>query len=216
MTVKPKSARGDWAKQLRFDMAFAEKSLCARGSVTAMFIVHTKGGGVQLLVTPWEDDEEKRRCCELVRLWCIAHDAHALTFISEVWMRRDAEDRVEAVMVAITWRDDAGERQTLFEAREITRRANGKPDGLAPITTDKDYTGPGGRMVEVLPDWAPSPLEQATARALLSRLGALFKRLILESRGMEMDIPQQAPLASEPDIETAAMELLAPDQERQR
>ena len=184
MTTKPKSAHGDWAKQLRFDMAFAEKALCASGSLTAMFIVHTRGGGVQLLVTPWEDDdEEKRRCCELVRLWCIAHDAHALTFISEVRMRRDAEDRVEAVMVAITWRDDAGERQTLFEAREITRRANGKPDGLAPMTTDKDYTGLGGRMVEVLPDWAPSPLEQASARASLSRLAALFKRLILEKQG---------------------------------
>ena len=148
-----------------------------------MFIVHTKGGGVQLLVTPWEDDEENRRCFELVRLWCIAHDAHALTFISEAWMRRDAEDRVEAVMVAITWRDAAGERQTLFEAREITRRANGKPDGLAPMTTDKDYTGLGGRMVEVLPDWAPSPLEQAAARTSLSRLAALFKGLILEKQG---------------------------------
>ena len=197
MTTKPKSARGDWAKQLRFDMAFAEKALCAKGSVTAMFIVHTKGSGAHVLVTPWADDEEKRRCRELVRLWCIAHDAHALTFISEVWMRRmqrhpreteaefearqhavqprDAEDRTEAVMVAITWRDDAGERQTLFEAREITRRANGKPDGLAPMTTDKDYTGLGGRMVEVFPEWAPSALEQAAARALLSRLGALQK-----------------------------------------
>ena len=203
MTTKPKSAHGDWAKQLRFDMGFAEKAVCASGSLTAMFIVHTKGG-VELLVTPWEDDEEKRRCCELVRLWCIAHDAHALTFISEVWIRRmqrhpretdaefearrhaiqprDAEDRLEAVMVCVTWRDAAGERQTLFEAREITRGANGKPDGLAPITTDKDYTGPGGRMVEVLPDWAPSPLQQAAARTSLSRLGALFKRLILESR----------------------------------
>jgi hypothetical protein len=194
MTTKPKSARGDWAKQLRFDMAFAEKALCASGSLTAMFIVHTKGSGAHVLAAPWTDDEEKDRCCELVCLYCIANDAHALTFISEVWMRRmqrhpreteaefearthaveprDAEDGTEAVLVCVTWRDAAGERQTLFEAREIVRRANGKPDGLAPMTMGEDYTGLGGRMFELLPDRAPSALEQAAARVLLSRLGA--------------------------------------------
>ena len=192
MTAKPKSARGDWAKQLRFDMAFAEKTLLARGEVTAMFVVHAKDAG-HVLVTPWADDEEKRRCRELVRLWCIAHDASALTFISEVWMRRmmrypretdaefearthavqprDAEDRLEAVLVCICWRDEAGERQTLVEAREITRRANGKPDGLAPMATAKDCDQLGGAMVEILPTRAPSALEQAAAQALLSRLG---------------------------------------------
>jgi len=193
MSAKPKSARGDWAKQLRFDMAFAEKTLIARGELTAMFVVHAKDAQ-HVLVTPWADDEEKRQFRDLVRLWCIAHDAHALTFISEVWLRRmmrhpreteaefearrdavqprDAEDRLEAVLVCICWRDDAGERQALFETREITRRDNGKPDGLAPIpSTRGDCDVFGGAMIEVLPTRAPSALEQAAAMALLSRLG---------------------------------------------
>ncbi len=42
MTHRIKSARGDWAKQLRWDMQFAERTLVKQGGVNAMYVVHTK------------------------------------------------------------------------------------------------------------------------------------------------------------------------------
>jgi hypothetical protein len=174
-------------------MQFAEKSLRATGSVMPMFIVHTKTGS-HVIATPWKDDKEKALCRQMVRVFCIAHNATALTFLSEVWMRRlmrhpretdaefqvrqdavapsEAEDRTEAVMAIAAWRDDAGERQIVFEAREIERRLNGKPSGLAAMPTSKEYGGLEGRMVEIFPDRAPSALEQATAKAVLDQMGA--------------------------------------------
>jgi hypothetical protein len=197
MSHKPKSAqhngRTDWEKQLRFDMAYAEKVLLDHGELSAMFVVHTEDAR-HVLLTPWKDDHEKAMCRQAARLWCIAHDAIALTFITEAWilsltrahgetdaefearkdavMPRDAEDRIEVVMVVIAYRDAAGERQTLFESREIERRANGKPGGLKAFASNKSYEGLTGRMVDVLPEQAPSAVEQAAARALLERMQA--------------------------------------------
>lgn len=194
MSRKPKTApRGDWAKQLRFDMAFAEKVLLDRGEVSAMFIVHTKNG-VHALVTPWKDDDEKAQCRRIVQLYCVAHDAVALTFITEAWVRSmakahgetdaefddrvsavrpsQAEDRREVVMVVIAYRDAAGERKVLFESREIQRRANGKPCGLVSFREIEMNDGNlEGRMVDVLPEQPPDALQRSAAHMLLKAMG---------------------------------------------
>jgi hypothetical protein len=187
---KPKRA-ADWQKQLRFDMQYAEKMLIDHGELSAMFVVHTKDAS-HVLLTPWRDDHEKAMCRHLARLWCIAHDAQALTFITEAWIRsldqrpgetraefdaradavqpRDAEDRREVVMVVIAYRDDAGERQIVFESREIQRRANGKPSGLVPLSKSNTIDKLTGRMVDVLPEITPSMAQQAAAKMLLATM----------------------------------------------
>jgi hypothetical protein len=191
MIIKPKSAHGDWSKQLRLDMMFAEKCLLDGGQVPAMFIVHTPTGQ-HVILTPWQGSDEKATYQQLIRLHCIAHGATALTMLSEVWVRRvmrrdcetemeyqtrieayppsEASDRTEAVFVMICWREH-NERKVLFESREITRRANGKPEGLAPITWggDESYDELGGTMTEILPDRVATPDEVAAARSILSR-----------------------------------------------
>jgi hypothetical protein len=191
MMIKPKSAHGDWSKQLRLDMMFAEKCLLDGGQVPAMFIVHTPTAQ-HLIPTPWQNSDEKATYQQLVRLMCVAYGATALTAITEVWVRRvmrhdretdaeyharieayppsEAHDRTEAVFVMICWREQ-NERKVLFESREITRRANGKPEGLAPITWggDESYDELGGTMTEILPDRVATPDEVAAARSILSR-----------------------------------------------
>ena len=77
MAHKPNSARGDWAKQLRFDMMFAEKTLLKGGEVRTMFVVHAKGEK-HVIAAPWRDDEEKAALLDMIRAYCIAHDAEAV------------------------------------------------------------------------------------------------------------------------------------------
>jgi hypothetical protein len=187
--MKPKSARGDWTKQLRFDMAYAEKTLLKDGEVGSMFVVHAKER-MHLIAAPWRDEGEKAAILDLVRAYCIAEDAAALTYLSEAWTRhmqqapneteaefraridavrpRDAEDRREMVLVMTMFRDDAGERQVVSDSREIERRANGKPSGLKPHRVNKGWDVLAGAIVDAFPQWPPSPAEREAACAVLN------------------------------------------------
>jgi hypothetical protein len=192
MTARPNSAKGDWIKQLRFDMAFAERTLLEQGEVSAMFVVHTKDAK-HVIGAPARDDAEKRVMLAMVRAYCIALDAQALTFVSEAWLRsvqrapneterefqartnavrpREAEDRVEVVMVVLAFRDGAGERQIVSDTKEIERRANGKPSGLKPYQVGGQARGWSGRMVDIFPEEAPTEVERLAARAVLRAAG---------------------------------------------
>jgi hypothetical protein len=193
MTNRPKSARGDWAKQLRWDMQFAERTLVKQGSINAMYVVHTKNA-IHAIATPWRDDDEKAGYLDMVRVYAIAKEAIAVAYIGEAWVRhvvqassesqaefnarvdavrpRDAEDRREVVSIHIAYYDDAGERQIISDTKEIDRRGDGKPVGLKPYRDD--YQGwdiVAGAVVEVLPDQAPSMAERIAAQAILKAAG---------------------------------------------
>lgn len=188
--MKPNDARGDAAKQLRFDIAFAEKTLLKRGSVGTMFVVHNKGK-IHCIATPWQDADEKAAYLAIVRAYCIAHDAVALSYIGEAWARymertpnetaaefdlrtyavrpRDAEDRREMVMVMIFFRDDAGQRQIMTDNREIERRANGKPSGLKVVWSNKGWDALSGTIIDAFPEWPPTASERFVAQLFLDR-----------------------------------------------
>jgi hypothetical protein len=191
--MKPTSARGDWVKQLRFDMMFAEKTLLKSGEVSTMVVVHAKGEK-HVIAAPWHNDEEKAALLEMINAYCIAHEAEALTYISEAWVRyvqkapgeteaeyqarkevrpRDAEDRREVVIVMIMYRDDGGERQVVSDTKEIVRRANGKPDGLKPYRLNGGMDVLGGAIVEAFPEWPPSSAERIAAEAILKVFGMI-------------------------------------------
>jgi len=191
--IKPKTARGDWQKQLRFDMQFAEKTLIKQGNVNAMYIVHTKDT-IHAIPTPWRDDEEKAAYLDMVRVYAIAHEAIAVVYVGEAWIRhmvrahnesqaefdtrvhavlpRHAEDRREVVSIHIAYYDDAGERKIISDTKEIDRRADGKAVGLKPYRDD--YSGwdvVSGAIVEVLPETVPSEAERFAAQAILKNAG---------------------------------------------
>lgn len=190
--MKPNDARGDAAKQLRFDIAFAEKTLLKRGHLGVMFVVHTKDKK-HIIATPWQDDDEKAAYLEMVRAYCIAHDAEALSYIGEAWARymeqapnetaaefdsrvhavrpRDAEDRREVVMVIILFRDDAGQRQMMSESREIERRANGKPSGLKMMRSNNGWDVLHGPIVDAFPEWPPTAADRFVAQLFLDSSG---------------------------------------------
>lgn len=185
MAHKPNSARGDWAKQVRFDMAFAERTLLKQGDVRRMFVIHAKDA---LHAIPWNGADEKKEMLKFVRAYCIALDAEAVSFISEAWVRSvmrahgeseaeyqervdavppsEAEDRREVVLCIVMYRE-AGERHVLSEAREIQRRANGKPDGLTPYRTLDTLEAVGGDVIDVFPRQAPTEEMRAMARIAL-------------------------------------------------
>ena len=193
MAHRIKSARGDWVKQLRFDMQFAERTLVKQGSVNAMYVVHTKDA-VHAIPTPWRDDAEKAAYLDMVRVYAIAHEAIAVVHIGEAWIRhlvqahneseaefdarahavlpRNAEDRREVVSIHIAYYDDAGERKVISDTKEIDRRADGKPLGLKPYRDDyRGWDVVGGAVVEVLPEQAPSMAERFAAQAILKSAG---------------------------------------------
>jgi hypothetical protein len=185
--IKPNSARGDWEKQVRFDMAFAERMLLKQGDVGRMFVIHAKDAQ-HVMAAPWHSAAEKRQMLTMVRAYCIAVDAEALSFISEAWVRsvfrahgeteaefntrvdavapRDAEDRREVVICMVIYRE-AGERHAVSDTREITRRDNGKPEGLAPFSKTSGLDALGGGIIETFPRWPASPEQRDLARIAL-------------------------------------------------
>jgi hypothetical protein len=192
MAHRPKSASGDWTRQLRFDMAFAEKTLLKDGYLGRIFVVHTKD---QKLVIPgqWDSDRERGAMLEVIKAHCLALNAEALSFISEAWARhlqqahgetnaefrtrvdavrpRDAEDRVEVVIVLTMFRDDAGQRQVISDTREIERRANGKPSGLKAFRLNEGWDVLDDAVVDAFPEFEPSRAQQHAARVLLHLAG---------------------------------------------
>jgi len=185
----------DWKRQMRFDIEYAKRTLLERGQVAAMFVVHTRAGA-QVYLTPLYSEATKRATYQLLHLTCIALNAEGLTFMSEAWLRklpvmpgetqmearqrasegpmpRDAEDRIEVVMVQTAYRDaETGERKILADMREITRGTDGKPTGLKEAFEAADAIE--GRVVNIFPEEPPSAAERAAAISALELLGGQF------------------------------------------
>jgi hypothetical protein len=148
-----REGRFDWLKQHRFDVEFAKRILLTTGECRPMFVIV---GKVRSSVMPalWNSDDERDTMYLLMTLLAAADNAVGLVFIAEAWMRgvlqvpgettaqtreramqvapRDAEDRIEVIHVVCCYRDDAGEKQTLYSILEIERDATGKPTGTRP------------------------------------------------------------------------------------
>jgi len=186
---KPKKAK-DWADQIRFDYAFARRTLLERGSVQPMFIIH---GADEMVLFPaaFGDVGDKNLCANIARALAIAHDAACVSFISEAWGRsvarapreteaewRDrfsaiapskAEDRQEIIVVFTNWRDRDGELHAAARTGEIVRNAAGKPVALSELSNGEG--SPEGRFVNLLPPERPTAEEREIARAVLSEIG---------------------------------------------
>lgn len=182
---------GQWTKQLQLDMQFCARQIVKQGSIGQMFVVHAGGGEKHVFSTPWTDDEERTYLLGMIFAYCAAVDAEALTHMGELWFRsvaprhgeteaeararaeelrpRDAEDRREAVIVMIMYRDEAGERQVISDTREIERRMSGKVTGLKPyrINTGEDVVF--GPVVEAFPQWPPSEEQRLAAQRIVAK-----------------------------------------------
>lgn len=183
-----------WHAQLHRNLEFAESYLKNHESLVPRFIIHCDKDAVVL--TPWQNDDEKDRYLMIVKLMAIAHDAEAVTHLSEAWQRvvyrqhgesaadyeqrateirpSQVENRIEVVICTITYRDDDGDQKSAAISREIERSADGKVSGLTVIKgqEEPDYSTTG-RMVEVLPPRGYSPEIRAAAKQTLDVLGLL-------------------------------------------
>lgn len=189
---KPRRA-SDWSKQLEFDMRFAEKTLRENGSVETMFSVYSKEK-VSVFPAPWRSPLEKDLYHSIAWAMCVAHDADAVSLMTEAWVRSEkrrpdeskaamlararsgpspaqSEDRREVVMLWLAYRDEIGEIQHRALAREIERRASGTVVGLKPVDFGEAIPEPGFRLSSILPEERPTPEWRAKAEALLERLG---------------------------------------------
>jgi hypothetical protein len=186
----------DWDQQMRFDMEYAKRTILERGQMAPMFVMHTKTG-LQVYLTPFADERAKVAVFRLIGLTVLAENAEGLTFMGEFWMRklpavpgetpaearerskqgptpRDAEDRIEVVLIQTTYRDQAtGERHVINEMREILRGADGKVSGLAATGTG-GHDRMEGRIVEIFPEDAPSEAIRHAAAIILAEYKKKF------------------------------------------
>lgn len=198
---KPKRAAGPnsverWRQQLRFSMTWAEKVLVQDGAVLPFFHIITPDGQRDIVVSAeFRDSESKQMSVTLVQLLCVVHDAVAVSFTAEAWMKSirktpnetkaefderafevppsQSESRIEVVVSTVSWRDEAGERLSLSDNREIERRSNGKPSGLKAIPGINEPTKITGRMADILPTRLASPEDKRRATAALEMIRSL-------------------------------------------
>jgi hypothetical protein len=165
--------RSKLLKAFKLDCEFAAKALRTQGSLATMFVIRGHGGEVIPMMFA---DGTKEDCYRMVQLAAIAHDAEAVSNISEAWtlpagprppevLPADSERRIEVIAVQIVTLEEA-----LCSMREIIRDAEGKFTGLGPErvpqTTIKmaDF---GGYMSRVIPPERPDQHNRETAETLL-------------------------------------------------
>jgi hypothetical protein len=183
--------KDDWDAHMAFDIRHAEKVLTTSGEVIPMFIVHGLTGKYAI-ATPWRDDREKRQCIEVVRLFCAAHDAYALSMLVEAWTAsavHDGTDKDAArskalaglppsqrpdrqeVVLALCVTFEAGKRRVRQRMHPIIRGADGKPIGLGlDLHAGDEDTAMEGRMVDILPSPAFPLHLRKMARDLLAKM----------------------------------------------
>jgi hypothetical protein len=169
----------DWRKRAEADFEFARKVLLEVGKVSPMYIVH----GAERVVPVYCGQFPKADQRKIMRLICIAERAEAIAMIGEAWTARakrgeehlpashivppsEREDRIEVVMVSMTWRED-GERRTVMRVGEIVRDAAGKAVELKaePVSGAADeFAGPA---TEILPERMPDAFAVKAAREML-------------------------------------------------
>ena len=176
----------DWQAQLQRDAEFARYALLKQGSLSPMFILHCPGE-IRVVGAGWENDSEKRRARQMVGLMALAVNASAISFISEAWSRRvdrrhretdaehqaridavrpaEAEDRVEVLIVSLTYRDADG-RHSFATTMDMVRDASGT---LVDVV-DRGDLGEGefgGSMTELLCPVETTPDIRTKAQELI-------------------------------------------------
>jgi hypothetical protein len=166
---------------LRQAEQFSEEVIIKAGELQPMFILHSKDATQEVISSGWSNTTEKRLAQTFVTLCCIAHDAAALTAMSEVWTTTEtagnlsalppskSSRRREMVFVVVVYRINE-RRQCTASCREIRRGADGAITGLGPneAGNDRDFAG---AMIEILPEQPPTAAQKALARAVLDPAG---------------------------------------------
>lgn len=190
----------EWRVWLAHDMDHAVKYLLAAGGISPLFVLHTSDGEMILFKASWQDPQSKDATLMMIRLVAVVYDAVAISLSLEGWWRSvvrqpgesslehhtrayavapsEAEDRIEVVIVTLTYRDDAGERHPLGDAVEIVRDSDGKPTGVKPVfPTDEGKPGIEGTLVDLLPERAAPPHIREAGRRFLADLGVVVERM---------------------------------------
>jgi hypothetical protein len=162
-------------KAFRRDCDFAAKHLKLQGFFRTMFVIRGHDGQVIPIMVA---GGEKADAYRMVQLAAVAHDAEAVSCISEAWtlppeatmpnlLPSESERRIEVIAVQLVTLDEA-----LCSMREILRDAEGRITGLGPERVKPTATPAGdfsGTMSKVVPSRRPDPDAQAEARALLEQ-----------------------------------------------
>jgi hypothetical protein len=194
----PAHAPEAWRAVLARDMDYAQRRLIADGSLHPLFILQTSADELVLMPAQYSSEAGKHAFQRAVTLAAIAHDARAISFMGEAWMRMvgrrsgettaeldqrardvppsEAHDRVECLIVSLTWRSDDGQRRWLICCREILREpSTGAITGLAADKVRSEADGVTGGMVELLPARRPTGPERTLANALLREIGVMVE-----------------------------------------
>lgn len=175
-----------WDKEFAFNVAIAEKFLLGRGQVMSMFVFYA-GEEVLIFPAPFADEGEKQTAIRLARVVATAHDAAAVCFLSEAYIREvkptEGESHIEAarrvarterqtgrevVTVMLSWRDGS-EIRMRQSSKAIERDQKGKVTGLGPELMENSEPIMGD-LLEILPAQAPSLIARAHAKDLLKAL----------------------------------------------
>jgi hypothetical protein len=162
-------------KAFRRDCDFAAKHLKLYGFVRMMFVIRGHDGQVIPIMVA---GGEKVDAYRMVQIAAVAHDAEAISCISEAWtlppevlpsevLPSESERRLEVVAVQLVTLDEA-----LGSMREILRDAEGRITSLGPERMKPTATPArnfGGMMSKVVPSRRPTPEAQAEARELLEQ-----------------------------------------------
>lgn len=183
-----------WRRVVETDLDYAATQLTKPDSqLLRTFVVHAKDE-LHVIGAPKVDAESEEIIHRVLLLYCVAHDAEAISVISEAWARSvpraaketeaewqeraeavmpaDAEDRIELVLGVVIWRTADRRRRWLQGYRPIERAADGTPSlGATVWADDSDNDRFDAKIMGCLPTHtAPPELRELAAVALKRRL----------------------------------------------
>jgi hypothetical protein len=157
----------DMKKENEVHLAWATEVLKKTGSFATMAIIDCEQGRVPFVI-PFGSVEEKQQMLRVVQLFCIAHNASALTVMAESWITTISADgssqKTEAMVISAVHRDG----RELVTINPIERDAAG-----AVVTVHADAEN--ASMIEnafrdVLPRHPLPAAARREAHALLTKL----------------------------------------------
>jgi hypothetical protein len=166
-----KSSEPTIDRMMRYAYEHAERVL-VKGpvgtSLTPVFATF-KGKDIDLVATPWSNDEQKRIAQMLVRAKLKIENCDGYSFVSEAWMLSvdkseypDAEEydgirpsqserRIEVVCVAAVVKTETG-LDKKFQTWAIERNAQGRIIELNPKPSPADVDSVSGTMLSLMDD----------------------------------------------------------------
>lgn len=190
-----------WLGQFKDDLAYAEKRLLEKGELTRMLGLHftDENGKRNLLMVPAlvRNAEENQSFYKMIRLLTLAYNVEAIGHFTEAWMRSvarhdreteaeyqarveavppsQAEDRVEALMVILSYRQQDDIRH-IAKTQEILRDEQGKIVGFK-LIAGYDAGSFEGQAADLLPRRTVPRQAQRQLRAELAAIGITAEKL---------------------------------------